>query len=247
MKQENDQVARLLRAARQQQRPSSALATRRTLAALRHEGSNAGLARALRGDLAMSPRATRALYGATISGSALALAPAWLLQAEFIALPFCALAGGALAYAVARLFLKQRLHRTMHQEIDIAAAFDNIVERHLPALPDKAAAGLLQLRQTLATLLPALALAKTHGWQHDDDNFFLEQLTQRYLPDALGEFSMLPAAAGTGEHRQQAEALLLEQLEKLQLRVERITANLAAFQLARMQQHGKFLARSTEK
>jgi hypothetical protein len=162
--------------------------------------------------------------------------PAWLLG---VGLPL-AVAASAGAYALTAGVLSFRFRRSVVQqtrnEIDLAAAFDQLVAS-ADDLPPASTAALDAIGNTLATLLPRLAAAHAAGGISDGDLYFVRASIQRYLPDAFATWRQLPA-----DRPPAAEDSLRQQLADIAARLAAVDASLNAHLTQRLERNRKLIA-----
>lgn len=149
---------------------------------------------------ALAVGAAMAFAGAEVFLVAIAVPAAWLL-----------------AYGAADGAATSAARRQAREEIELASAFDRLVDASARELPESARERLGRIKALLVRLLPELPQLRESGALAGDDAFFVRQTVVRYVPDALGPFLALSAE---GRSRKTADGddpvrLLDEQLDLL--------------------------------
>lgn len=157
---------------------------------------------------------------AVVAGVALALTGVDLVLVA-IAVPLACVAG----YGAVSMVNRTAAHRSAKSELELAAAFDRLVE----------AAGTDVARlNRIRELLPGLICAPLSA----DDAFFVRQAVARYIPDALAPYLALPQA-----RRAEQQGLLDEQLKLVEDKLAALAQAADQAQLERLKQNRTFLER----
>ena len=177
---------------------------------------------------ALAVGATMALAGVEVFLVAIAVPVAWLL-----------------AYGAADGAVTTAARRQAREEIELADAFDRIVEASARDLPESALERLGRIKALLVRLLPDLPQLRDSGALAGDDAFFVRQTVARYVPDALGPYLAL---SPEGRARKSADGadpgrLLNEQLDLLAQKLAALSTLADEARLETLRRNRTFLDR----
>lgn len=150
----------------------------------------------------------------------------------------------ALAYGAAQATIGTVVRRRSRDELDLAAAFDQLVEGAARELPEATLAQLNRIKALLTGLLAELPDLRESGTLSSDDAFFVRQVVARYVPDAVTPYLAMPAAGRrAGAPAQSAERLLDEQLAMIEEKLAALGQRAQEAQLDRLRRNRSFLER----
>ena len=172
------------------------------------------------------------------AGMALSGAGIFLLA---IAVPVACL----LAYGAAESAVGTAARRQAKDEIELAGAYDRLVEASARDLPESALERLARIKALLVRLLPELPQLRDSGALAGDDAFFVRQTVARYVPDALGPFLALSVEGRTRKPAggDDAERLLNEQLDLLAQKLSALSTRADEARLETLRRNRTFLDR----
>jgi hypothetical protein len=173
-------------------------------------------------------------------GGAMALAGIEIL-AIVIAVPLACL----LAYGVTDGTVTTAARRRAREEIDLAAAFDRVVEGAAREIPESTLDRLRQIKALLVRLLADMPNLRDSGALGGDDVFFVRQAIARYVPDALGPYLALSIEGRMrkSDSGDDPERLLNEQLELLMHKLASLAKRADEAQLETLRRNRTFLDR----
>lgn len=177
---------------------------------------------------------------ALVVGAGMALAGAEIFLVAIAVPVACLVAYGAADGVVARA-----ARRRARDEIELAGAFDRLVEGAARDLPDSTIEALSKMKTLLVRLLPDMPNLRDSGALTGDDVFFVRQAVARYVPDAISPYLALSAE---GRARKSAagddpERLLNEQLELLAQKLGALAQRADEAQLETLRRNRTFLDR----
>lgn len=152
----------------------------------------------------------------------------------------CLLAYGAMSGTVGSL-----ARGRAREELDLAAAFDRLVDSAARDLPEKALTLLKEIKAQLVRLLANLPQLRERGILTADDQFFVRQAVARYVPDAVGPYLSIPAdrRVGGGVSENDPEHLLSEQLELVLQKLRALVQRADEVNLDTLRKNRTFLSR----
>lgn len=173
-------------------------------------------------------------------GGAMALAGAEIFVIA-IAVPLACL----LAYGVTDSTVTTAARRRLKDEIDLATAFDRVIEGAARDIPESTLERLRQIKALLVRLLADMPNLRDSGALGGDDIFFVRQAIARYVPDALGPYLALSAEgrARKSPSGEDPERLLNEQLDLLETKLASLTQRADDAQLETLRRNRTFLDR----
>lgn len=170
---------------------------------------------------ALGVGAAMALAGVEVFLVAIAVPVAWLV-----------------AYGAADSAAGSAARRQAREEIELAGAFDRVVEASARELPESALERLGRMKALLVRLLPELPDLRERGFLSGDDAFFVRQAVSRYVPDALGPYLALSPAGRAGGD---PERLLNDQLDVLAQKLAALARRADEAQLENLRRNKTFL------
>lgn len=180
---------------------------------------------------------------------ALAAGMAMLISGIAVDLPGLWLTGGATTLISAGLLAHHRMRRGrlvsafLVSEAD-AQALDRYLDQVATRLPQGALDRLSRIKECLARLLPLLTDERQAIDVPLEERFFAQQLVSRYLPDSCRHYVAWLETAGNTmqvDADKTAEQSLCEQIDLLQVRLDRVLAAVTASQAEHLTNHGAFL------
>jgi hypothetical protein len=158
-----------------------------------------------------------------------------------IAVPLACL----LAYGTADALIATAARRNAREEIELATAFDRVVDAATRELPASTLERLRQIKSHLVRLLPDMPRLRDTGALGGDDVFFVRQAVARYVPDALKPYLALSAEgrALRTPAGDDPERMLNEQLELLTQKLAALTTRADEAQLDTLRRNRTFLDR----
>jgi len=149
------------------------------------------------------------------------------------------------AYGAANGMIGSVARRNAKDELDLAGAFDRLVESAARDLPDATLDRLVRIKGLLVRLLAELSELREHGVVSMDDAYFVRQVVARYAPDALAPYLAMPAArrSDPASPTESAERLLNEQLDMIEEKLSALVQKADQAQLDRMRRNRSFLER----
>jgi hypothetical protein len=149
------------------------------------------------------------------------------------------------AFGAADSVVATAARRRAKGEIELAAAFDRLVETAARDLPESTLERLRMIKTHLVQLLPDMPSLRESGALGGDDVFFVRQAIARYVPDALSPFLALSAEARTRRSPpgEDPEHLLNGQLDLLAQKFASLATRADEAQLETLRRNRTFLDR----